>query len=279
MLAAKQLFNIETMKRIILSITLLFTVFSVAVAQDSLAVSQPQALPAQSGSESAKTEYDEGAYPKAIELWEKEMNEQKALGRESSDLYYNLGNAYFRLNNLAKSRLYYERALLLNPGDRDIRHNIDYLSTKIEDKILVADTFFLSIWFNAIQNIASSNGWATTAIISFLLLIACLVIFFFTKMINIKKVAFYVGLVFVVIVIFANIFAYRQKQRVEVRDTAIIMTGSASVVSSPDMNSKELFILHAGTKVTITKEDRSWLEIEIDNGSVGWIMREKIEII
>lgn len=266
-LNANSFINIKIMKRIILSLLLLFMVISVSMAQDSLAT--PPAPLAPTENQDARKAYDEGSYPKAIELWETEMNIQKALGKESSDLYYNLGNAYFRANDVAKSRLYYERALLLNPGDRDTRHNIDYISTKIEDKILVADTFFLSTWFNALQNLASSNGWAITAVVSFLLLIACLIAFFFTKLINIKKVVFYLGLIFVIITIFANVFAFRQKHRIEKRDTAVIMVGSAPVVSSPDMNSKELFILHAGTKVTITKEDRAWLEIEIDNGSGG----------
>ncbi|WP_165022313.1 tetratricopeptide repeat protein [Dysgonomonas sp. ZJ279] len=253
------------MKRIILSFLLLSAI--------SWAVS------AQSVAEQARETYDNGDYRQTIELLEKEMLTEKEQGRESADLYYNLGNAYFRINEVAKARLYYEKALLLDPGDRDIRHNIDYVSTKIEDKILVADTFFLSTWFTAVQNLLSSNRWATFGIVSFVLFILCLALFFFTKLIVVKKGSFYAGIILILFTIFANIFSFNQKRRIENRDTAIIMAGSASVVSSPDINSKELFILHAGTKVTITKEDRSWLEIEIDNGSIGWIQREKIEII
>jgi SH3-like domain-containing protein len=95
----------------------------------------------------------------------------------------------------------------------------------------------------------------------------------------IKKTAFYVSIVLIIVVIFANIFSFRQKNRIEHRDTAIIMAASVPMASSPDINSKELTILHAGTKVSITKEDRNWLEVEIDNGTVGWIQRDKLEII
>jgi tetratricopeptide (TPR) repeat protein len=230
-------------------------------------------------SDAAIIAYNEGDFNRAIEILEARKTEQKEKGLESAQLYYNLGNAYFRVNDLAHARLNYERALLLAPGDRDIRHNLDYLSTKIEDKILVADTFFLGIWLRAVQNLFGSNTWAVMSVAAFLLFIASLVAFFFSRLIVMKKAAFYAGMASLVIVVFTNVFSFSQKNRIESRDTAVITAGSASVVSSPDINSKELFVLHAGTRVYITKEDRNWFEIEIDNGSVGWIQREKLEVI
>lgn len=270
------------MKRIILSYLLLLTAFATSYAQDSVPPVKKDSIAVAAGAsvaEQAAALYNEGDFRKAIDLLEKEKNEHKAKGMESAELYYNLGNAYFRINDMAHARLNYERALLLDPGDRDTQHNIDYLSTKLEDKILVADTFFLSIWFNAVQNLFSSNAWARVAVVCFLLLIASLVAFFFSKHITAKKTAFYAGIVLIVIIIFANIFTFRQKEKIEHRGTAVVMAGSAPMVSSPDINSKELTILHAGTKVMVTKEDRNWLEVEIDNGTVGWIQKDKLEII
>lgn len=274
------------MKRIILSYLFIFTICQLSYAQDSIpAGMRNDSVPAigaqltSGASAEAIAAYNEGHFRRAIEIMEAEMDAKLKDGLESAGLYYNLGNAYFRMNELANARLYYEKALLIDPGDRDTQHNIDYLSTKITDKILVADTFFLNIWFRAVQNLFASNAWATIAIVMFLALVACLVAFFFSRSIMVKKTAFYIGIVSLIIVIFANVFAFRQKNKIETRDTAVIMVGSVSVVSSPDINSKELFILHAGTKVDITKQDRNWLEIEIDNGSVGWIQRDKIEII
>lgn len=255
------------MKRIIAFIILLFTTYGIILAQGETVAQQ------------ARLAYDSAQYHKTIEILEKEREAQIANNLESADLYYNLGNAYYRVDNLAKARLNYERAALLNPGDSDIKGNIEFIKTKIEDKIPVADSFFLGVWFRAVQNWFSSNGWAKIAVISFLLFIACLSVFFFSRKEISKKISFYCGIIFITFIIFANIFSYNQKKRIEIRDTAIIMTGAASVLSAPDSNSKELFILHAGTKVTITKEDRYWFEIEIDNGSVGWIQRDKLEII
>lgn len=276
------------MKRILLSCLFIFTLFQQTLAQDSIPAKSDSIVQSQSEgiadnkssvSGEAIAAYNDGNFRKAIEILEAEKKAKLSEGLESSELYYNLGNAHFRVNELAEARLYYEKALLLNPGDRDIRHNIEYLKTKIEDKILVADTFFLINWFNAVQNIVSSNAWAILGIVFFLLLIGCLSAFFFSRSIGLKKTVFYIGILSVVIVVFANVFAFRQKKKIEYRDTAVIMAGSASIMGSPDINSKELFILHAGTKVYITKEDRTWLEIEIDNGSVGWVQRDKIEII
>ena len=272
------------MRQILLSCLFIFSICQVLYAQDSVPAINNNSVnititEGDSAFEKAITAYNDGDFREVIDLLEAEKEVQLANGFESAELYYNMGNAYFRVNDIAHARLNYERALLLDPGDRDIRHNIDYVLTKIEDKILVADTFFLNIWFKAVQNLFSSDTWAFIAVASFLFFMVCLVVFFFSRHVPVKKIAFYIGIVSVVVVIFANVFTFGQKSRIEHRDTAVIMAGSAPVVSSPDINSKELFILHAGTKVEITKEDRNWLEIEIDNGSIGWIQREKLEII
>lgn len=273
----------KAMKRMILSCILLLSAFATSYAQDSIpAIANSIAADAamtNSLEEQVTALYNDGDYRKVIELLEAKSKEQAANGLESSALYYNLGNAYFRVNDMAHARLNYERALLMNPGDRDTRHNIDYLMTKIEDKILVADTFFLSAWFSSVQNLLDSNTWAKVAAVSFILFILCLAVFFIGRYITMKKAAFYIGLVLLVLIIFANVFSYSQKKKIEYHDTAVIMAGSASMMSSPDINSKELVVLHSVTKVTVTKEDHNWLEVELDSGNIGWIQRDKLEII
>lgn len=236
-------------------------------------------ISAQSVAEQAEKSYQDGEFRKTIELLESEIKTQQEQGKVSPELYYNLGNAYFRVNEIPEALLNYERALLYNPGDKDIKHNIEYANTKIEDKILVADNFFLQIWFDGLQNLTTSNTWANLAIVFFLTFIGALIIFFFSPKLTIKKAGFYVGIVAFVLVIFANVFAYHQKVKLEKHNTAIIMAGSAPIVSAPNPTSKELFILHAGTKVVINKIDGSWYEIEIANGSIGWIQKDKLEII
>lgn len=223
--------------------------------------------------------YQANKFDDAVTILETELKTQKEAGKESADLYYNLGNAHFRANDVPQAILYYEKALLLNPGDRDTRHNIEYAKTKIEDKILEVDEFFLASWFEAVQNCFTSGTWATLSIILFLILIGCSVVFFFLKSLGLKKIAFYVGIVAIPLLIFTNVFSINQKNKLTNRNTAIIMASSVSVVTSPDSNSKELFILHAGTKVKINKEDKDWLEIELENGHIGWMQKNKLAII
>lgn len=252
------------MRKIIL---LLFIAISVAGIQ------------AQNSSTNAQKAYEDGDFATAVNIYKQQIKALKDQDKVSADLYYNLGNAYFKANEIPEAILYYERALLFNPGDKDIKHNIEYANTKIEDKILNADTFFLSIWFTAVQNLMSSSAWGILAIVLFLFFIVSLVFLFFGKKLVYKKIGFYLSIVLFILSVFSNIFAFSQKNRIEHRNTAIIMAGVAPVVSSPTLNSNEVFTLHAGTKVDIRKIDGDWMEIEIANGSVGWIQKSKLEII
>jgi tetratricopeptide (TPR) repeat protein len=238
-------------------------------------------LYAQTASPEAVKAYQEKKYSKAAELLQKEVDTHKKLGEESSALFYNLGNAYFRSDELAKAILYYERALLLDPGNKDIRHNIAYANTKVEDadKIAKTENIFIQNWFESLENVLSSDTWSMLAIIFFLLTMVCCFFFFFGKRIWIKKVAFYSGIGSLTLVVLFNLFAYLQLQDVTRKNTAIVMTPTAQLVSSPDEKSKVLINIHAGLKVRITKTDGEWYEVEIDNGTIGWIQADKLEII
>ena len=104
----------------------------------------------------ANEAYGQEDYIKAIELYEQTLREQGV----SSDLYYNLGNAYYKHNEFAKAILNYERALLLNPGNEDARFNLEMANTHIVDKIDLVGKFFLSVWIDSLRNFLSSNTWA-----------------------------------------------------------------------------------------------------------------------
>jgi tetratricopeptide (TPR) repeat protein len=234
---------------------------------------------AQSTVESASEAYRSEDYKRSIQLYEQVVAQLLSEGRESAEIYYNLGNAYFRNGETAKAILNYERALLLDPGDSDIRHNLRFARTRIEDKIDTAETFFLTSWINNLENLLNSNRWATLAIILFIAFLSCIATFLFVRRIWIRKTAFYAGLVIFLFVILANVFAFNQKNSRSRRNTGIVMSASASIMASPDANSQELFRLHEGTKVKLNKTDGNWIEIEIANGSVGWTSKENVEVI
>ena len=234
---------------------------------------------AQSTVESASEAYRSEDYKKSIQLYEQVVAQQISEGKESAEIYYNLGNAYFRNGQTAKAILNYERALLLSPGDSDIRHNLRFARTRIEDKIDTSERFFLTNGVNNFKNLFNSNTWANIAIAFFIAFLSCIAAFLFVRRLWIRKTAFYTGIVIFVILIVANVFAFSQKNNRINRNTAIVMAASASIMTSPDANSQELFRLHEGTKVKLNKTDGNWIEIEIANGSVGWTSKENIEVI
>ena len=223
--------------------------------------------------------YRTGDFAQSIELYENIINNHLLQGEESAELYYNLGNAYFRDNQLGKAILNYERALLLDPGDGDTRHNLRFANLSTEDKIDSSQDLFFVNWFRGLQNMFNSNTWASIAIAFFILFLICIAIYLFVKILWARKASFFTGIVFLILLVVANVFAFRQKDLRKNHKTAIVMAGAAQVMSSPDNNSNEVFQLHEGTKVSITDTDGNWFEIEIANGSVGWLYKESVEII
>ncbi|MFA7389697.1 MAG: tetratricopeptide repeat protein [Proteiniphilum sp.] len=223
--------------------------------------------------------YRTGDYEKSIELYESIVVGALSENRESAALYYNLGNAYFRDNQLAKALLNYERAHLLDPGDGDIRHNLRFAQNRTEDRIEQAGTFFLKEWFKGVRDLHNSNRWAVISIILFLLVLICVAIFLFLRILWARKAAFYSGLVWLVLMIATMTFAFSQKRERLQRDEAIVMVGAATVNASPDRNSNPLFELHEGAKVKIRNSDGNWYEVEIANGSVGWTEKDNVAVI
>ena len=197
----------------------------------------------------------------------------------SSELYYNLGNSYYKLKNYPKAVLNYERALLLSPGDEDIKFNLEMARANIVDKIDVVDRSFISIWLESMRNITSSNSWAVIAIVSFILFLIGIFVYIFGKQVMLKKIGFFGGAILLMLSIYANVASYKQKQKILERETAIIMAPSITIKSSPSESGTELFILHEGTKVKITEKVGEWSEIKIEDGNSGWIKTSEMEII
>ena len=273
-------------KYILLALTIFCVNFGLVQAQDisdSIATSditEDEAMIDESRTDAAADlAYRDKDFTESIKLYEAQIAENKLTNQESSHLYYNLGNAYFRNNQVAKAIVNYERALLLNPGDSDIRHNLRFAKTRIEDKIDSADSFFINQWINSIQNMYSANTWAIIGVAFFVLLIIAIGIYMISAQLILRKVSFYSGIVLLSLVIITNIFAFKQKDKIVNRSTGIVMSASVSIYTSPDAHSQELFRLHEGAKVKIKRQEGRWIEIVIANGSVGWLQKKNIETI
>jgi tetratricopeptide (TPR) repeat protein len=223
----------------------------------------------------ADSAYVRGEFQQAIKDYEALLKQGA-----SADLYYNLGNAYYRTENITYAVLNYERALLLSPSDRDIRFNLQMARSKTIDKITPEQEMFFVTWYRSLVNLASVDGWANTALLSLAFAIVLALFYLFSNRIWLRKVGFFGAFFALVIFVLSNIFAHQQKDLLIHRRGAIVTAPAITVKSTPAKQGTDLFILHEGTKVTITDASmKEWREIRLADGKEGWIETRQIEMI
>ena len=219
--------------------------------------------------------YMKNDYASAIQIYEALLNRG-----EAADIYYNLGNSYYKAGDIAKAILNYERALLLQPGNGDIRANLEIARSKTVDKVEPVPEIFFVSWTKSLINSMSVDSWAVCGVVCFILLIVYLYIFIFSKQIVLKKAGFISGIVFLAVTILANVFANQQKDELTNRNSAIVINPSVTVRSTPSESGTSLFILHEGHKVGVKDGSmKDWKEIRLEDGKVGWVPASAIEII
>lgn len=223
----------------------------------------------------ADSAYQQDHFAQAAELYEQLL--QKG---HSSEVYYNLGNCYYRLEKIAPCILNYERALLLSPGDAQVRHNLELARNKTIDKMIPAGEVFLVTWFKTIVNTLSVDGWGKLATVCFILALVMLGIYLFIKDMLWRKIGFYASIAFITVCVLANIFAWYQKQMLLNRNTAVVMTKECKGKTTPSDSGKDAFVIHEGTKVTVKDASMNeWLEVRLADGKSGWLRAENVEKI
>lgn len=277
------------MKKILFfTLSLLLAVNS--FAQDSTAVDTLQStndsIPAYAEFSAAKQQgnvtkaegdsaYIRNDFASAIQIYENLLKKG-----EAAEVYYNLGNSYYKAGDIAKAILNYERALLLQPGNADVRANLEIARSKTIDKVVPVPEIFFVSWIKSLINSMSVDAWAKLGVVFFILLLGALYLFFFSKQIVWKKAGFIAGLVFLAFVILTNVFASQQKNELIDRNDAIVLSPSVTVRSTPSDSGTSLFILHEGHKVEIKDNSmREWKEIRLEDGKVGWVPASAIEVI
>ena len=198
----------------------------------------------------------------------------------SADVYYNLGNAYYRTDNITRAVINYERALLLSPGDPDIRVNLQLARSKTIDKIIPESEMFFVTWYRSLVNIMSVDGWATMSLVSLAIAIILALCYLFSGRVWMQKTGFFGAFAMIVIFGLSNLFAWQQKDQLVNRTGAIVISPAAAVKSTPANGGTDLFIIHEGTKVEITDSSmKEWKEVRIADGKEGWIKTSMIEMI
>ena len=198
----------------------------------------------------------------------------------SADLYYNLGNCYYRMDQMTQAVLNYERALLLSPGDKDIRFNLQMARSKTIDKITPESEMFFVTWYRSLVNVMSVDGWARTALVALIVAIVLALFYLFSDRIWLRKIGFFGGIIALLLFLIGNLFAWQQKSNLTQRTGAIIIKSAVNVKSTPSKNGTDLYILHEGTKVTVTDSSmREWRKIRVADGKEGWLEVSEIEVI
>jgi tetratricopeptide (TPR) repeat protein len=198
----------------------------------------------------------------------------------SADLYYNLGNCYYRMDQMTQAVLNYERALLLSPGDKDIRFNLQMARSKTIDKITPESEMFFVTWYRSLVNVMSVDGWARTALVALIVAIVLALFYLFSNRIWLRKIGFFGGIIALLLFLVGNLFAWQQKSNLTQRTGAIIIKSAVNVKSTPSKNGTDLYILHEGTKVTVTDSSmREWRKIRVADGKEGWLEVSEIEVI
>ena len=223
----------------------------------------------------ADAEYSKGNYQQAIAQYEEIL--KKGV---SADVYYNLGNAYFRTDNITKAILNYERAHILSPGDEDIQFNLQFARSKTIDKITPSDELFFVNWYRSLVNLTSVDRWAYIAVGSIVLALVLLLMYLFAESLTLRKIGFFGALGLFCVFLLANLFAYQQKKMLENRMGAIVISSSVNVKKSPADRAEAVFVLHEGTKVDITDTTiKGWYEVKVADGREGWLQTDKLEKI
>lgn len=250
------------MKKITLVISLLVLFVKLSAVTDSLF-------------QNANSLYQAGDYEAALNTY----NEIIKSGYESSDLYYNMGNSAFRSNSIGLAILYYEKCLKLDPSHKDAAHNLKFVERYQTDSFEEVPELFLKSWARSFVRLLPERLWSMVAIISFVVLLASILLYLFSHRLTLKKIGFFTSIFALLLFVVTLTSAFSQHSSIVHPAEGIILSPSVIVKSSPSDSGTDLFILHEGTSVMINEEVSGWRNVKVVDGREGWIRSSDFESI
>lgn len=216
-----------------------------------------------------------GEYADAIENYEAVL----AMGNTSAELYYNLGNAYYREEQMAQAILNYERALRLKPNMSDAKENLLLANSHTTDRITQLPRLFIVRWIDWLCTAVTPTAWRTVWLLLFALLGISLVLLRIGRQTSLRKAGLVGIIVSAVLLICATLLLVGATNRYNAHNQAIVMEQAITVKSSPEQQSVDKMLLHEGTKVDVLEELSGWYKIRIADGTTGWCSSASIERI
>lgn len=223
----------------------------------------------------AEKAYDNKNYKEAISCYQKLINE----GNKSYELYFNLGNSYYRNKELGYAIYYYEMARKLNPNDQDVQINLGIASAKTIDKIDAKENFFINAVRSNVVNVVSTDCWAWFSI--GLAFVTCILFFTFlhSSIILVKRISFVFSVVAAIALTAVYLFGNSALNAKKENKFAIILLKEVKITNEPNAGATMKFALHEGTKVRIVEANSDWVLIKLDNGNEGWVKQSEVGII
>lgn len=225
--------------------------------------------------EQATSAYNDGDYEKAITHYLEILDN----GEHSASLYFNLGNSYYKINQIAPSIYYYEKALLLKPNDPEIRNNLAYAQNMTLDAIEKMPQTGFSKIYGKITGFLSFDQWAISAVVFTILFVALYIAFFYFRYASRKRIAFISGMISLIFALISVVFAFVQYNDFRRDRPAIIFSEEVTIKSEPNNRSQEVFTLHEGTKIHVLDSLNEWKKIRIEDGKTGWLMDTDIKML
>lgn len=249
------------MRKLLIIVIFLLGAFKVSIANDLL--------------QKAEKAYDSKKYKEAIECYLKLINE----GNASYELYFNLGNSYYRNKELGYAIYYYELARKMNPNDQDVQINLGIATSKTIDKIDAKENFFVNAVKSNVVNVVSTDSWAWLTVI--LAFITCILFFTFiqSSITLVKRVSFVFCIISLISLMMVYMFGSSAVKSKKENKFAIILLKEVKITNEPNSTATMKFALHEGTKVRIVEVNSDWVLIKLDNGNEGWVKQAEVGII
>lgn len=219
--------------------------------------------------------YKNGKYQKAIKIYTQIKDSNKV----SSELYYNLGNCYYKLNKVAPTIYNYEKALRLNPNNKDAQNNLIFAKRLTLDRIEALPKTVLQQFNESFLQKLSYNSWGVLSILFSILTAVLFLLFYFAYHSSKKKMFFATSIISFILLVTTLAIAFNQYNLSKNKIEAIIFTEKTTVKSEPTKNSDKAFTLHEGTKVNVIDAVDDWKKIRLTNGKIGWLLSKNLKEI
>jgi len=219
--------------------------------------------------------YNNGEYQKAIDFYGTILEQ----GKHSPELYFNLGNCHYKMDEIGPSIYYYEKALLLEPNDQEIKNNLSFAKNMRLDAIDEMPRTAMRRLHDSVVLALSIDQWAYLAITMVFLFVLGFITYYILYSATFKRIAFIAANTALFIAIFSVAMAYMANRNQKVKNPAIIFEREVVVTSEPNERSEKVFALHEGTKVNVLESLENWSKVRIADGQTGWMPSQGLKLL